>query len=178
MLGACISTYLDATISKIIRVLMSKESIPVTCPIQQEGTLMSVLGYIFMATPVSSSYCVHLNLVLITVQLWFNFCSLYYLAPISDCLCILQVVKNWNQGRPGNEAMCTLSPSLQDSQMSHCFLYSCTSRYQSSAYRLNINFDSHLYLCIFTCYWCHLDERWWCTEYRWSEVQNLPDSDR
>ena len=57
MLGVCISTFLDAIISKIIQVLMNKESIPVACLIQQEGTLMSVLGYIVNTTPVSFSYC-------------------------------------------------------------------------------------------------------------------------
>ena len=55
MLGVCISTYLDATIFKITQVLMTKESIPVACRIQQEGTLMSVLGYIVMTILVSYS---------------------------------------------------------------------------------------------------------------------------
>ena len=50
-LGVCTS------ILKIIWVLVNKESIPVACLIQQEGTLMSMLGYIVMATQVSCSYC-------------------------------------------------------------------------------------------------------------------------
>ena len=69
MLGVCISTFLDAIISKIIQVLMNKESIPVACLIQQEGALMSVLDCIVMTTPVSSSYSAHLDLVLFTFQL-------------------------------------------------------------------------------------------------------------
>ena len=50
MLGVCIST-------PIAYIIVREESIPVACLIQQEGTLMSMLGYIVMTTPVSSCYC-------------------------------------------------------------------------------------------------------------------------
>ena len=64
MLGVCISTYLDATIFKITQVLMTKESIPVACRIQLEGTLMSVLGYIVKTILVRLSYFTDLDPVL------------------------------------------------------------------------------------------------------------------
>ena len=84
MLGVCISTYLDATIFKIIQILMTKESIPATCLIQQEGTLMSVLGYIVMTILVSLFYFTDLDpvIMLFTFQLWFNIRSLYCLIII------------------------------------------------------------------------------------------------
>ena len=50
MLDVCISTC-------IIVMRLIKESIPVACLIQQEGTLMSMLGYIMKTIPVSFSYC-------------------------------------------------------------------------------------------------------------------------
>ena len=53
MLGVCTSVY----IVLLLKEPVSKESIPVACLIQQEGTLMSMLGYIVMATQVSCSYC-------------------------------------------------------------------------------------------------------------------------
>ena len=53
LLGVCTSVY----IVLLLKEPVSKESIPVACLIQQEGTLMSVLGYIVMTIPVSSCYC-------------------------------------------------------------------------------------------------------------------------
>ena len=60
MLRACSSPCINVIVPTITSVVVSKESIPVVCLIQQEGTLMSMLGYIVMTTPVSSSYCAHL----------------------------------------------------------------------------------------------------------------------
>ena len=51
MLGVCTSGY----IVLLLKALVSKESTPVACLIQLEETLSSVLGYIVMTIPVSSS---------------------------------------------------------------------------------------------------------------------------
>ena len=49
MPGVCTST----CIALLLKALVSKESIPVACLIQQEGTLISMLGYIVMTITVS-----------------------------------------------------------------------------------------------------------------------------
>ena len=55
LLGVCVSIFRNVVIHllNITRVVVSKESIPVVCLIQLAEILMSVLGYIVMAIPVS-----------------------------------------------------------------------------------------------------------------------------
>ena len=76
MLDVC--TYLCTKLIVLLKItwaLVRKESIPATCLIQLEGTLMSVLGYTVMATPVSL-LCTSRLVVLFNLKIWFH--SLYF----------------------------------------------------------------------------------------------------
>ena len=78
MPGVCTSGY----IVLLLKALVSKEFIPVACLIQQEETLMSVLGYIVMTIPVSLSFFTHLEWLLghmqSNLQVWYYIISIYY----------------------------------------------------------------------------------------------------
>ena len=77
MLGVCTSTCTKLIVLtlKITWTVVRKEFIPAACLIQLEGTLMSALGYIIMATPVSL-LCTSRLVVLFNLKIWFH--SLYF----------------------------------------------------------------------------------------------------